>query len=172
MRTGWGRGTTFILSLPLPLPVSLSLLPDKWVDVCVMSTFTWSPLLPFPLHMAHGQYDKWSSFYWIIAYINAAAEGDECGAGAGDAEPTLASAFAQGEINNTFIYTYVRYECVCNSFSPDFLVFFGNCHNAPLVKAVVKWKMNATIIVIEANRPPGDPMTTYPSLRPKSAACC
>lgn len=29
------------------------------------------------------------------------------------AEPTLASAFAQGEINNTFIYTYVRYECVC-----------------------------------------------------------
>lgn len=54
------------------------------------------------------------------------------------AEPTLASAFAQGEINNTFIYTYVRYECVCNSFSPDFLVFFGNCHNAPLVKAVVK----------------------------------
>lgn len=58
------------------------------------------------------------------------------------AEPTLPSAFAQGEINNTFIYTYVRYECVCvcNSFPLIFLFFFffGNCHNAPLVKAVVK----------------------------------
>lgn len=42
-----------------------------------------------------------------------------------EAEPTLTSAFAQGEINNTFIYTYVRYECVCNSFFLLFLFFLA-----------------------------------------------
>lgn len=56
--------------------------------------------------------------------------------------PTLHSASAQGEISNTFIYTYAKparmyvWMYVYNSFLQ--FVFFGNCHNAPLVKAVRK----------------------------------
>lgn len=41
-----------------------------------------------------------------------------------EAEPTLTSAFAQGEINNTFIYTYVRYECACVSVCNYFFLLF------------------------------------------------
>lgn len=41
--------------------------------------------------------------------------------------------------------------CICIIRFRCFFLF-GNCHIAPLVKAVVKWKMDATIIVIEAHR--------------------